>query len=495
MTKYLYGAAVQGIQSFIFQTNQLKEIVGASELVEKVCTELFAEQLGKRWVDLDNDPNAILNAAGNIKYIFEDKELCEKVFRNFPKAVMETAPGVTISQAVVEIEEDFGAAVDDLEKRLRAKRNQPSQSITIGNMGIQRSRKTGLPSVCKETDKNKVEYLDSSSYNKRKANHGSSLYKKAVDAKLREEFERVQDIGDMTLRNDWIAIIHADGNGLGQVVRKIGKKPQKFREFSKKLDAATVCSARHAIDTLADKEMKCKKGNTYLPIRPVILGGDDLTVIIRGDLAVEFTKTYMEEFEKQTKALLSTIDPSLSEGLTACAGIAFIKSSFPYYYGYNLAEELCSAAKKDAKEFKKEGISCLMFHKVQDSFVESYDDISSRELSAGKGISFKFGPYYLESNVPKDRWTVSMLEKAVDELDNEDGNVVKSGIRQWLGVLTDSHDTAKGLQKIERMKDIAGSRQKTLIDTLTKGIGRQNTLTFPAYDVLSLHSIMFQKTK
>ena len=36
MEKYLYGAAVQGIQNFIFQTNELKDIAGASELVEKL---------------------------------------------------------------------------------------------------------------------------------------------------------------------------------------------------------------------------------------------------------------------------------------------------------------------------------------------------------------------------------------------------------------------------------------------------------------------------
>ena len=36
MEKYLYGAAVQGIQNFIFQTNELKDIVGASELVEDI---------------------------------------------------------------------------------------------------------------------------------------------------------------------------------------------------------------------------------------------------------------------------------------------------------------------------------------------------------------------------------------------------------------------------------------------------------------------------
>ncbi len=41
MSKYLYGAAVQGIQDFIFKTNKLQHIVGASELVEEICTNVF----------------------------------------------------------------------------------------------------------------------------------------------------------------------------------------------------------------------------------------------------------------------------------------------------------------------------------------------------------------------------------------------------------------------------------------------------------------------
>lgn len=39
--KYIYGASIQGIQGFIFSTNSLKDVVGGSELVEKVCTTLF----------------------------------------------------------------------------------------------------------------------------------------------------------------------------------------------------------------------------------------------------------------------------------------------------------------------------------------------------------------------------------------------------------------------------------------------------------------------
>ena len=75
---YLYGAAVQGIQSFIFQTNKLREIVGASELVEEICTSKFKDLFGQVGITY-NEGNCILHAAGNIKYIFETKEECEKI--------------------------------------------------------------------------------------------------------------------------------------------------------------------------------------------------------------------------------------------------------------------------------------------------------------------------------------------------------------------------------------------------------------------------------
>ena len=99
----MYGAAVQGIQGFIFQTNVLKDIVGASELVEMVCTSAFDD-----YADLINheeDPNSIVRAAGNIKYVFDDAEKCSRAVREFPKKVQCMAPGITISQAVVELED------------------------------------------------------------------------------------------------------------------------------------------------------------------------------------------------------------------------------------------------------------------------------------------------------------------------------------------------------------------------------------------------------
>ena len=178
MTKYLYGASVQGIQQFIFQTNELKDIVGASELVESICTELFKKVVGQRW----KEANQVISAAGNVKYIFEDRAECEEVVRNFPREVMTNAPGVTISQAVVELGNDFVKSVNELEGKLRSQRNKPCKSITVGRLGISRSPQTGLP-ITKPDEENEKEY-DASTYAKRKHNKVIKLCQKSFGEKV-----------------------------------------------------------------------------------------------------------------------------------------------------------------------------------------------------------------------------------------------------------------------------------------------------------------------
>ena len=42
--KWLYGASVQGIQGYIFQTNKLKDVIGASGLVKDLCETSFKKE-------------------------------------------------------------------------------------------------------------------------------------------------------------------------------------------------------------------------------------------------------------------------------------------------------------------------------------------------------------------------------------------------------------------------------------------------------------------
>lgn len=504
--RYLYGAAVQGIQSFIFQTNKLREIVGASELVEEICTSKFEELVGISYVEYNGKYGSILHAAGNIKYIFGTEEDCKKIVKEFPKKIAEFAPGITVSQAVVEMSgvfADFEKAVNELEKRLRIQRNKPMRSVTLGLMAIERSRQTGLPIVGERKVKGKMTPVDASTCAKldmfRDAEDPNfeltkSLCNMAFGKTRLKNSQIAYDIERMTENNDWIAIIHADGNGLGQVVQAIGTDAKRFKTFSESLDKATKSAAVGAYDKVKHKFNE----NEFIPIRPIVLGGDDFTVICRADIALDYITEFIKQFEIRTDFVKDYKELKFSN-LTACAGIAYIKSSFPFYYGYELAETLCSLAKKDAKDKQeiKDGKelpkSCLMFHKVQDSFTESWDAIAKRELTPQPNVSFEYGPYYI-NEAKSDRWLVEDLKKKADKLDCKEGNAVKSHLRQWMSLLHDNPGMAN--QKLLRLKSM--TTNKDLYDIIDKVTfeykSKELSYKTPVYDILAIHTINTQTT-
>lgn len=473
--KWLYGASVQGIQGYIFQTNKLKDVIGASELVKELCETDF-----KREFALTGSVEYIVKAAGNIKLILDSEEDCKRIVFQFPKYAMEKAPGITLSQAVVKcVSDDMTEDRKKLEDRLRAQRNRPCKSLTLGSVAMHRSPLTGLPAIPRKDG----EVLDEGVLRKREI-----LDEKKVNKTLFEIFtgEKVRycemglDIKDLTEKNDWIAIIHADGNSLGEVVKALGSEDgEKLCEFSKNLDEATKQAAQEAYKKVKGNDEKKH------PIRPIVLGGDDLTVICRGDIAIDFVKEYISLFEEKTKNLLS-------RKLTACAGIAFIKSSYPFSFGYELAETLCGLAKKDAKsdEMKNanEGMvpSCLMFHKVQSSFVEDYEAIKQKELTLKDGSSLCYGPYYLAEQ--KVRWTIEKLCTTADEFAKEKNNSVKTSVREWLTKMHEDTQVAEQYKK--RVEAISVNKQ--LFECATEISVRKS---YPAYDILSLVTIKNQKTR
>lgn len=496
---YLYGASVQGIQNFIFQTNELKDIVGASELVAQICTQLFRETVGEPY----RDEALIIGAAGNVRYYFDDLETCAKTVRYFPRRVMIEAPGITISQAVVEMTGDFPDSINELEEKLRSQRNQPQPSLTLGALGMKRSNKTGLPLVASEGS---GKCVDMTTAAKRRYIHALSLAKKSfygTDSDKKVDADRYPyDIAKLTDRNDWIAIVHADGNSLGQIVQRIGGDMEQYRRFSQLLDEATERAANAAFEKLGVRE-----GDSY-PLRPIVLGGDDMTVIIRGSLAIAYAREFIRQFEYHTgQGELGEIVHRATglPCLTACAGVAFIKSSYPFHYGYKLAEDLCGAAKKDAKSHSATGESipsCLMFHKVEDSYVESHADIVERVLMPTDGVSFAFGPYYLAERTGY--FTIDELLSYCDKLQKIDDEGVKSGLRQWLTHMHRSVDFAS--QHLDRMKSVySGASSKLVTELCEKDYGKRKindrdgnprmVTAYPAFDVLSLYSIMNVVTK
>jgi hypothetical protein len=499
MKKYLYGASVQGIQRFIFQTNKLAEIVGASELVESICTDKFYEVAGIQ----SNDPKILMAAAGNIKYFFDDETKCRDFVKMFPKIVMDMAPGITISQAVVAFEGDYPkhTDIDCLEIKLKAQRNKVSIPTEIGFMALERARRTGGVAFEEVKDrKGKPQIVDEATYKKLdRVKFKKDNDEEKANEKLFYTFSGLEevrnkdisfDISDITKsgKNSWIAVIHADGNGLGNILQNYGRKITENKEF--KLFSDLIQKSTEKACQIAFK--KLEKGEKYkFPIRPVVIGGDDVTIIIRADLALDFTIDFLKAFEQATKSNFKDLKTTdLHFGLTACAGIAFVKESYPLHYALKLAEDLCKDAKKmvKSKELCKDGEmpkSSLAFFRVQDSFVENLEDMKERTLKTGNGIDYDYGPYLIhkESNFHNIEDLNHKLEILKTEANKNEKSKAVSKLRQLISA------SFKDKSTMQIMKD----RMKSVNDQFYNNLELDNELQGKSmlYDLIQLHSFKY----
>ncbi|MEZ5038499.1 MAG: hypothetical protein R2828_01345 [Saprospiraceae bacterium] len=506
MPKYLYGAVVHGIQSFIFDTGKLKEIVGASEYIEQLCTSAFEKKVGKSY----KASNQIIGAAGKIQYLFEDKNSCEDLVYDFFKSIQEEVPGLNFSQAVVKVDqelEDEHTAL--LEQRLAIQKNKARVPHGLGWMITERARRTGGSAVL--TKSKQEDIIDRLQNTKEEASKNTTLLEKLVGEDKSILQKSAPKLFEDLLNNKetgWIAVVHADGNNLGKVIQEIKdsltiKKEvhlhQVLKELSSSLDSATRKAAEQAyqrvIKPIFEKEKK-DNPNVYLPIRPVLLGGDDITIVIRGELALDFTAEFLQAFSHQTRQaflpLVKTYDLTmLEDGLTACAGIAYIKYNFPFHYGVNLSESLCKYSKTHSKAINLDmPPSSLTFHRVQSSFVEDYADIIEREMLA-HNIYLNYGPYFLHKPENYDYDTIKDLQDGIWHVSKDDAP--KASLRTWLKELKINPNSAEQLMdRIMRLNNRYVKRLRlgnpTYSTRASKG-EKKKVLNTHLFDIISLASI------
>jgi hypothetical protein len=186
-------------------------------------------------------------------------------------------------------------------------------------------------------------------------------------------------------RLDWLAVVHADGNSVGNIFLNFQKYIQNIpsnasepdrkyidalRKFSLALDICTERAFINALDAFSNR-----RNDKLIPILPLVLGGDDLTVVCDGKSAIEFSRLFLQNFERETGSSqqdVGDIVPQVAQGaslgthLTACAGIAIIKPHFPFSVAYELSESLTKSA-KTAKNISKDPCSALDFHVLYDT--------------------------------------------------------------------------------------------------------------------------------
>lgn len=161
---------------------------------------------------------------------------------------------------------------------------------------------------------------------------------------------RARDLAQLTA-GDYLALIHADGNGIGlrykacqQAWSKGQEKPAiKEKEFDVAREAhgeaffhSMRLAVRRAIVDALDKTFP--DSYAVCPYEVLMLGGDDLLLVCRADQALELARHYATELDKY----------SLADGkpLQVAIGVAIAQQSYPLHRLHELAEALAGSAKR-----------------------------------------------------------------------------------------------------------------------------------------------------
>lgn len=501
MSKYLYGASIQGIQSFIFETNKLKEIVGASDLIEQFCSLGFLARFSKKYQFSIQEKNVLRNAGGNIRLAFDTQDDVKKMVKYFSQYIMHQAYGITVSQAVVNFEsQNYMEKKDELEVKLTKARNQASLPLDSRFSLMKQTPRTGKPAFeSKKYEKDKVMYFDKGNWQKdynTEEGRISILLEKLNLGNIYEKFPLEMDT--IANQNNKVAIIHADGNKMGLMLQKMSESLKEksaeevqkiFKAFSIQITKSTNDAVKEAFE---NNFRKYEEENSFIPFRPVIIGGDDVTVICKADDALAFSRDYLNAFEKNTKTNFKEHGLSqYTEKLTACAGIAFCNKKFPFHYAYSLADQLCSYAKEQSQR----EASCLVFHNIQSSYFTDYKSYINNELTIKKeGISLQFAPYYTKANKKP---TVNSLIEVYKSF--SDPEIPLGKYREWLSELHKSQEYAElFLERVDALmhSKISDSKYKKLdkmLSEMSDGLRLSSLIAdnkTPMSDILQLKSVL-----
>ena len=322
--------------------------------------------------------------------LFIDKITAVKVTKELSRKILkETQATLGIAVAYQETDlTNFKEDKENLFKKLNNNKNTLIRSTPFRGISITRECVDGLSTSGKKSNDNI--YLSDIAYakrdlaqnNNRASNIFSNLLPENSNVIFPDEFD---DLGQMEGESH-IAVVHIDGNSMGQFIdKKIAEKSAYteaipiMREISIKIQSLytdlfkkMVAMCNKAItDEEVKKQIRLKNDN--LPVRPIILNGDDVAFVCDGRIGIQLAAYFLDELAK-TPLNIEDRD----EMLSACAGVAIVKSHFPFFRAYQLAEELCASAKKKAKYLNQTDPGCwLDYHIVYSGFQTDLDVMRS----------------------------------------------------------------------------------------------------------------------
>lgn len=426
MEKHLVLWEFSKKQEYIFKSNKLKEAVGASLIIKGL-----SENINDLGVNLKEE-NFIVRGGGKTIYSFDNDLECKEFVKNMSIKILKEYPGLEVFFVTEKYDHqkvEVQKVIENLYKKLEKKKAMRSNSAIQIGFGIEvPCESTGMP-ASENSENNKI---CSEIYLKRK--RANKVQKDEFKSVIPLGYDLVVEMSDLINKEEknYISVVHIDGNAMGKKVRKLAselvrKQDEKISEFNeryilairkfslditRKYEDAFIEMTKTIEANKESLENITKIKENKFPLRPLILAGDDVTFVTSGAIGVECAKVFIEKLKEEE----IVIDEIKLGKLNACAGIAIVKSGYPFIKAYELCEELCKNAKRAVLENTKlNDASAIDFHISLGEITKSLRDIRITDYSFnGEEVNLTMKPLYIGE---ENEWrTYSNFTKAISNV-------------------------------------------------------------------------------
>lgn len=374
----------RSIQKYIFSSNRLKTQIGASYLVDRIFDDVllpvicevcgtaelddatWREVASPDWTAMPQKARVAYIGGGNAMILLraDAGEAAAEIVRRFSKELLVRCPGLQTGAAIgtVDLASD-GSWLSETANRtalvlkLKEQQNTAFPRTTIPYTGLTLAA-DGTDETATSYDASRKRYIAESEAAKLRvatprhdggalqpARAEKALLEKLTSVLTDEEKSRFMEnavfpseldkLGQKETEN-YIAVVHIDGNNMGKKFADLTTL-SAYKNKSQEICTATTRAFAELVLSLKEDsfpflaQRKDAEKRRYLPVRPLILGDDDMTFVCAAKVAFDCTAFIMKSL--------------LEKGVDTCAGVAILPTAYPFFRGYEIAEQLCDSAK------------------------------------------------------------------------------------------------------------------------------------------------------
>lgn len=369
---------VRGIQKYIYRTLKLKDAMGASALIEDIiikaleyaCANLKIQNCALEWCDKksgpfdyddksDLDVTVLYIGGGNAFVTFKSRELCIKVNKKMSRYIIENTYSLQLAVAIVDKTENYKKDYKDIYQEMNRIKSDMTESKPLSALPIMQTElRTGFPAI-NVSKYNKGKNIDKYRIEKNVSKETYLKIKNKYEKNEEDEIDKILDNYAKRGEDSRIAVVHIDGNNMGLRIRKLIQDKDDYKEAvseMRKISYNIKYSYLNTFENMKEHFENMNEQNDKIKrfVRKIIVAGDDITYVCNAYIALDTVEYFCNEISKltmnkgNTEAEISTEDIN-EYGFTVCAGVAYIRSHFPFSVGYEVAEACCDSAKYMSK--------------------------------------------------------------------------------------------------------------------------------------------------